>query len=685
MGVSVSTSALSIGTGGYSNMTSHVIGGHGLLTYQWYEEFPGSSSYTQAGTEKYFNFSAVGGSLGNYSFYVVVKDGDNATANSAVLIVGVSKGYEVTFTETGLPKGVSWSITMNGISTVSNKSSIKFIEPNVSYAYVVLSPITGASGVRYVTFNSAGILRVDGKDTNVTIVYVTQYQLIMSVTPANAGVASPGSGWYNAFSKVELSAFAGEYYSFNSWSGIGSGAYSGDAATPTVTMNAPVTELASFMRAYVITVSESELPYGSLWFFNVSKTSYNSTGSDLTFMEVNGSYFYTVSSSVTGYRSSTVSGSFTVNGRDINLTVDFTALVYNIYFNETGLQKGLSWSVTLNGEEISGSSASLQFDEMNGSYNYDVGAVNGTSGVRYLVKESSGVVVVTGSKITVDVIFFVQYRLSVSVEAGSGMVSPGSGWYNSSAKVPLSATSTSGFAFILWNGTGTGNYTGNDSSATVIMSGPVMEVAFFGKLYDVQVTETGLVQGAMWYLNDTSTGLSVNSTSSTMNLTLMNGSYDYSLFGGYDYIKGVGVLNVSGQPVALGVVFSIKTYDVTVDIAGLPKDDAWSMTLSGTDVLGQPVSMTVSSTGSSASFMAVPMGTYHYSVSFPYGMGVSSKSVVNVNVEGVVLKVSTPVLVPIFPYLIIVTIVGGGGGAGAFLYFWRRKKQSTAIKEEKVE
>lgn len=685
MGVSVSTSALSIGTGGYSNMTSHVTGGHGLLTYQWYEEFPGSSSYMQAGIGKYFNFSAVGGNLGNYSFYVVVKDGDNATMSSAVLTVNVSRGYEVTFTETGLPKGVSWSITMNGISTVSNKSSIKFVEPNVSYAYVILSPIIGASGIRYVTFDSAGILRVDGKDTNVTIAYVTQYQLIMNVTPANAGVVSPGSGWYNISSKVELSAFAGEYYSFNSWSGTGSGAYSGDAATPMVTMNAPITELAGFVRTYVITVSESGLPYGSPWFFNVSKTSYNSTGSYLTFTEVNGSYSYMVFSSVAGYRSSTVSGSFTVNGRDINLTVDFTAMAYSIYFNETGLEKGLSWGVALNGEKISGNSTSLQFNEMNGSYGYVISVVNGTSGVRYAVKESSGVVVVTGSKITVDVTFFVQYYLSVSVGAGSGVVSQGSGWYNSSAKVTMSVTAASGFAFLRWNGTGAGNYTGNDSSASVVIIGPVMEVAFFGKLYDVQVTETGLVQGATWYLNDTSIGLSVNSTSSSMNLTLVNGSYDYGLFGGYDYVQGVGVLNVSGQPVAFGVVFSIKTYDVTVDIAGLPKGDAWSMTLSGTDVLGQPVSMTVSSTGSSASFKAVPMGTYHYSVSFPYGTGVSSKSAVNVNVEGVVLKVSTPALVPIFPYLIIVIIVGGGGGAGAFFYFQRRKKQAIVVKEEKVE
>lgn len=685
MSVSVSASALSIGTGGYSNMTSRVTGGHGLLTYQWYEEFPGSSSYTQAGTGRYFNFSAVGGNLGNYSFYVIAKDGNNATTRSVVLTVNVSRGYEVTFTETGLPKGVSWSITMNGISTVSNKSSIKFLEPNVSYAYVILSPIAGASGIQYTTFYSAGILRVDGKAVNVTVVYVTQYRLTMNVAPANAGVVSPGSGWYNASSKVELSAFAGEYYSFDSWSGTGSGAYSGTAATPTVTMNGPVTELAGFARAYVITVSESGLPYGYPWFFNLSKTAYNSTSGYLMFMEVNGSYSYTVSSSVVGYKSSTVSGSFKVNGRDVNLTIDFTALTYSVYFNETGLQKGLSWSVALNGEEISGSSASLQFSEMNGSYSYAIGMVNGTSGVRYSVKESSGVVVVTGSKITVDVTFFVQYYLSVSVGAGSGMVSPGSGWYNSSAKVTLSVTATSGFAFLQWNGTGVGNYTGNASSASIVIPGPVTEVAFFGKLYSVQVTETGLAQGAMWYVNDTSIGLSVNSTSSTMNLTLVNGSYDYSLFGGYDYVQGVGVLNVSGQPVALAVVFSIKTYDVTVDVAGLPKGTSWSMTLSGTSVLGQPVSMTVSSTQGSATFKSVPMGTYHYSVSFPYGMSVSSKSSVRVNVEGVVVNVHTPPLVPIFPYLIPLIIVGGGGGAGAFFYFRRRKKQSVTLKEEKAE
>lgn len=680
MSVSITASALSIGTGGYSNMTSYVTGGHGSLSYQWYEEIPGSSSYNQIGTGRYFNFSATGGTVGNYSFYVVVKDGDNATVASSSLVVSVSRGYTVTFKETGLPGNVSWSITMNGMTAVSTKSSITFTEPNVSYAYIALSPISGASGVRYVSFDSAGILKVDGKALNITIEYVTQYRLFMTVAPVNSGVAYPGTGWYNSSSKVQISALAGEFYNFSSWSGTGAGAYSGVQEVSYVTMNGPIIEDADFVRSYIVTVTESGLPYGSLWFFNVSKTSYNTTGNSLKVMEVNGSYSFMIFSPARGYVPSVSSGSFEVNGHDLNLTVSFMIMAYDVYFNETGLHGGLSWEVTLNGSKVSGTGQSLEFKEINGSYEYNISIVYGNIGSRFVATEYSGIVVVSGSGVTVNVTFVIQYHVSVSV-IGGGKVSPGSGWYNSSSKVNLSAVPDTGFAFLRWNGTGSGNYTGNSSSASITVAGPITEVASFGKLYSVDIIETGLAPGALWYFNDTSIGMSLNSTSSSINASLVNGSYDYTVFGGRDYTQGVGVLNVSGQAVVLTVTFSIKTYNINVDIAGLPKGEAWSVTLTGTNVLGQAVSMTVSSTSNSAEFTSVPMGTYHYSVSLPYGMGVSSKSAVNVNVEGMVIRVSSPPLVSVFPYLIIGIIAGVGGGVGGFLYFRKRKRSAEASVE----
>ncbi|MEM3489441.1 MAG: hypothetical protein QXO75_07300, partial [Nitrososphaerota archaeon] len=43
--------------------------------------------------------------------------------------------YSVTFTESGLPAGTSWSVTLNGVTLSSSSNSIVFSEPNGSYSY----------------------------------------------------------------------------------------------------------------------------------------------------------------------------------------------------------------------------------------------------------------------------------------------------------------------------------------------------------------------------------------------------------------------------------------------------------------------------------------------------------------------------------------------------------------------
>ncbi|MEM3846555.1 MAG: hypothetical protein QXU98_12745, partial [Candidatus Parvarchaeota archaeon] len=238
--VNVFASQYSIGSGGYSNLTTYVSGGHGVYSFKWYEEQPGASGYTQVGTNSYFNFSALNGALGNYSFFVNVKDGDNASVNSSVVIVSVMKGYTVYFVEHGLPKGVSWTVSFDGQFFTSNQSSMKFIEPNVTYSYVVESPIMGPTGVRYESFDSVGLFTVDGKDVNISVNFVTQYLLSVSVSPSNAGVVFPGTGWYNESSVITLSVSSGEYFVFSSWSGVGNGSYSGVDLTPSITMNGPI-------------------------------------------------------------------------------------------------------------------------------------------------------------------------------------------------------------------------------------------------------------------------------------------------------------------------------------------------------------------------------------------------------------------------------------------------------------
>lgn len=74
--------------------------------------------------------------------------------------------------------------------------------------------------------------------------------------------------------------------------------------------------------------------------------------------------------------------------------------------------------------------------------------------------------------------FTTQYYLTTSAGAG-GTVSPSSGWKNSGAVIPINATPSLGYSFTSWTGSGSDAYSGNSSSASVTMNGPVSESASF--------------------------------------------------------------------------------------------------------------------------------------------------------------------------------------------------------------
>jgi hypothetical protein len=73
--------------------------------------------------------------------------------------------YAVTFTETGLPSGTSWSVTLNGTPQDSTGASMVFYEPNGAYLFTVGS-IPGY------TVNPEGNVTVHGAPVSVPIMFV---------------------------------------------------------------------------------------------------------------------------------------------------------------------------------------------------------------------------------------------------------------------------------------------------------------------------------------------------------------------------------------------------------------------------------------------------------------------------------------------------------------------------------
>jgi hypothetical protein len=60
------------------------------------------------------------------------------------------------------------------------------------------------------------------------------------------GTVTPSSGWYNAGAKVTIIGTANSGHKFKSWTGTGTGSYTGSTNPATITMNSAITETATF-------------------------------------------------------------------------------------------------------------------------------------------------------------------------------------------------------------------------------------------------------------------------------------------------------------------------------------------------------------------------------------------------------------------------------------------------------
>ena len=314
--------------------------------------------------------------------------------------------YAVTFTESGLPSGTSWSVTLGSTTKSSTSSTITFYEPDGVYSCSIETPISGGSGVQYITSPSSTSVTVNGGPVNEGVNYQTQYYLTMSENPAGEGSVTPGSGWYTEASSVSISATPYSGYQFLSWSGSGAGSYSGTTNQVSITMNGPVSETANFGSAtttYAVTFTESGLPTGTIWYVNITGgNSYSSTTSTITFSELNGTYSYSIATGNKEYAPSPASGSFTVNGAVVSESITFSLVTYRVTFTESGLPPSTIWYVNITGgNSYSSTTSTITFSELNGSYSYTVA----TGNKEYAPSPASGSFTINGTVVSESVTF----------------------------------------------------------------------------------------------------------------------------------------------------------------------------------------------------------------------------------------------------------------------------------------
>jgi YVTN family beta-propeller protein len=430
------------------------------------------------------NFDPNGVAIDSTTGDVCVTNSANTTFECAVFYPPPVY-YDVTFSETGLPGGdsSSWNVTVGAYtaSPYAPETYVQLAYVNGSYPYSIGAPYGfGATP-------STGTLVVAGSNVNLTIVFasVPEYpvRVVENGLPsstnwlASFGYGNPG-GWTNASSVVfdltngtyELRPTA-FYYQVN---------------------NSPITVVVAG-TALSVNVTFYYIPWG-LWFYadglpngvtyNVSIPGSNRTGSNASyvFFGVHDGYYPYAISAPTGWAATPASGVATVDGMNVTVDVNFSAVAvpdYAVTFVASGLPSGTDWSVQLNGVNQSTSTDRDNFLVSNGSYAYVVGPPG-----NYTVTPSSGNVSVAGSNISVNLTFITEgfpgtYPVSFSEEG----LPAGSNWSVTATNVATDRPSSAASAFTtlvldLPNGTysltaaGPSGYYSDLSVVTLTIEGP---------------------------------------------------------------------------------------------------------------------------------------------------------------------------------------------------------------------
>jgi hypothetical protein len=161
--------------------------------------------------------------------------------------------YALVLTPTGLPTGTVWSASV-GTTAVSGTGPLTLHLENGSYT-VSVGTVTPSVGVEYVPSAATFPVTVSSTTPYAGPTFTTMY--LVTITGSTGGTASPASVWETAGGTVTLSAVAASGYQFVNWTGTGTGSYSGTTASTPLTVNGPVSELATFVPTASLTKSSS--------------------------------------------------------------------------------------------------------------------------------------------------------------------------------------------------------------------------------------------------------------------------------------------------------------------------------------------------------------------------------------------------------------------------------------------
>lgn len=237
---------------------------------------------------------------------------------------GGAPTYRVAFTESGLPSGTSWSVTLGGATNSSTSNTITFAEITGTYGYA----ITNVPGWHQTTFPYAGTIAVNGTSVMEPILAFHQEEYTV---PFDEHGIPLGTAWTVTLNGVAQSSTTatitltepnGTYaYTIGDVAGwhITTGSYSGSV---TVSGGSEAVAVVFSQVLYTVTFSETGL-MGEAWSVTFNGSTESSVSTSIAFESPNGTYSYAVGT-VPGYTPSPGSGPMTVSGTNVNQGLTFS-------------------------------------------------------------------------------------------------------------------------------------------------------------------------------------------------------------------------------------------------------------------------------------------------------------------------------------------------------------------------
>ena len=326
--------------------------------------------------------------------------------------------------------------------------------------------------------------------------WTRQYQLTMA-TKFGTTVPAEGIGWYDAGTTVSISAVApspgtGERFTSLSWAGVGVGGYGGSSNPASVTMNGPITETASWVHQFQLTVGSN---YGTV---APVTGSWHNEGSTVTLTA-------TAPTAVTGERfqfSSWVgigSGSYGGTDNPASVTMNGPITESASWTRQYQLTMATNFGTVgpATGWHDSGSEVTITATAPSpaAKERYASSTWTGTGAGSYTGTSNPAIVTMNGP-ISETVKWTKQYQVSFVVSpSGAGETTPsGLDVWEDAGPISIRAVASEGYGFSSWTGTGSITFDSQTASTSANIGSPGTITAVFS-IGTVEVTVTSIPTG----------------------------------------------------------------------------------------------------------------------------------------------------------------------------------------------